>query len=169
MELEPLLARMERFPDALARLLEGIPGPDARWRPEPGAWSLTEIAGHLLDEESEDFRTRVRSTLEDPAAEWPSIDPERTVLERGWRERDLARTLARFAEERRASLAWLRSLVDPPWEGVHDASWGPIRAGDVMLSWAAHDPLHLRQVARRLHQLAERDARGFSSGYAGPW
>jgi len=31
---------------------------------------------HLVDEEEGDFRLRLRSTLEDPARDWPPIDPE---------------------------------------------------------------------------------------------
>ncbi len=29
--------------------------------------------------------------------------------------------------------------------------------------------LHLRRIAKRLHQLAGRDAGPFETGYAGPW
>jgi hypothetical protein len=46
---------------------------------------------------------------------------------------------------------------------------GPIRAGDLLTGWAAHDALHLRQISKRLFQLAERDGAGFTSRYAGEW
>jgi hypothetical protein len=38
-----------------------------------------------------------------------------------------------------------------------------------MVSWAAHDMLHLRQIAKRLFQIAQRDGDGFSTDYAGEW
>jgi hypothetical protein len=36
-----------------------------------------------------------------------------------------------------------------------------------MASWAAHDALHLRQIAKRLYELTARDAGRYSAGYAG--
>ncbi|NUP91044.1 MAG: DinB family protein, partial [Candidatus Sumerlaeia bacterium] len=44
---------------------------------------------------------------------------------------------------------------------------GPLRAGDLLAAWAAHDALHLRQIAKRLLDLARRDAGGFKTDYAG--
>jgi hypothetical protein len=46
---------------------------------------------------------------------------------------------------------------------------GATAAGDVMASWAAHDALHLRQIAKRLWELAGRDGAPFRTGYAGEW
>ena len=40
---------------------------------------------------------------------------------------------------------------------------------DLLTSWAAHDALHLRQIAKRLFQLAERDGGEYNSRYAGEW
>jgi hypothetical protein len=39
----------------------------------------------------------------------------------------------------------------------------------LLASWAAHDALHLRQIARRLHGLAARDAGPYGVAYAGEW
>ena len=44
-----------------------------------------------------------------------------------------------------------------------------MRAGDLLASWCAHDALHLRQVAKRLHQLTDAQAGDFEVGYAGDW
>lgn len=39
-----------------------------------------------------------------------------------------------------------------------------------MLScWCAHDALHLRQITKRLHQLALRDGHDPELAYAGLW
>lgn len=170
MDSQPLIDRMARFPGALEALLAGAPPEDARWKPSPRDWSLLEIVCHLCDEEAEDFRTRLRITIASPEEPWPGIDPERAVVERRCNERDLHERLDHFAQERRASIGWLRSLPRPDWSVAHEhPKLGPIRAGDLLLAWAAHDALHLRQVARRLHQLAQRDAPGFRAGYAGQW
>jgi hypothetical protein len=143
---------------------------EATWKPPSGAWSILEIVCHLGDEEVDDFRTRLRLTLEDPSQDWPKIDPEGWARERRYNERDLGESLERFARERAASVAWLRSLRDVDWSrAATHPRLGSLRAGDLMASWAAHDALHLRQIAKRLHELAAADAPGFDAGYAGEW
>lgn len=171
MQLDAIIARMETFPAALRALVGGLSRDDASWRPPAGGWSVVEIVNHLADEEHEDFRHRVGSTLEDPDAPWPPIDPKGAVSERSYNERDLDESLDRFAKERMRSVNWLRSLgSSPPWTQTYThPKIGDLRAGDVMASFAAHDALHLRQVARRLFDLTERDTSGWSTAYAGPW
>ena len=46
---------------------------------------------------------------------------------------------------------------------------GPIRAGDLLASWAAHDMLHLRQIAKRKFELIQQAGGEFTTDYAGPW
>jgi len=170
MDSHRLIDRMARFPGALDSLLVDAPPEDARWKPSRGDWSILEIVCHLCDEEVEDFRVRLRMTLEAPGEPWPPIDPERAVVDRRCNARDLVERLACLAQERRASVEWLRSQSPPDWSIAHEhPKLGPIRAGDLLLAWAAHDALHLRQVARRLHQLAQRYAPAFGAGYAGEW
>jgi hypothetical protein len=65
---------------------------------------------------------------------------------------------------------WLRSLKNPDWSRTYrDPEVGPIRPGDILGSWAAHDSLHLRQISKRMYQLAARDAGEYSTRYAGEW
>ena len=108
--------------------------------------------------------------LRDPAAQWPGIDPEGWARERKYNERGLGESVERFLKERRASLAWLKGIGEADWARAHaHPALGSLRAGDLMGSWAAHDWLHLRQIAKRRYELAARDAEGFGVGYAGKW
>lgn len=91
MDLAALIDRMERFPRVLDALVEELPSDMALARPGPATWSITEIVTHLADEEAEDFRVRLRSTLEDPARAWPPIDPEGVAVERAYRSRTYPR------------------------------------------------------------------------------
>jgi hypothetical protein len=172
---EAIIRRLASFPAALRAAVAGVMEDEARWRPPhprypAGAWSILEVVCHLGDEEVEDFRARVAGTLRDPAAPWAPIDPEGWAVARRYNERDLGEALVRFAAERRASVDWLRSLSNPDWSIAHaHPTFGPIRAGDLLASWAAHDALHLRQIAKRLHELAARDAAEFRTRYAGEW
>jgi hypothetical protein len=169
MNLESIIRRMEQFPQALQALAGQPPPEDARQRGPAGQWSILEIVSHLADEEEADFRVRVRLTLEDPEQDWPPIDPEGWARDRRYNERDLSAEFDRFAAARADSLAWLRSLKDPDWRRFREHPHGRLSAGDLMASWAAHDALHLRQIAKRLYELARRDAPGCDVGYAGPW
>lgn len=168
MNVAGLIERMSRTPRGIEALVGGLSEADARWKPASGAWSILEIVRHLGDEEVEDFRARVRATLEGTA--WAPIDPEGWARDRRYNEGDLGEALARFARERAASIEWLRGLGEVDWGRVHEhPKLGPIRAGDVMVSWAAHDALHVRQIAKRLYELVGRDGVGFSAEYAGAW
>jgi hypothetical protein len=170
MNAEALIDRLEAFAAALPTVVGGVGPDDARWRPEGGGWSILEIVRHLVDEETDDFRPRLDSTLTDPTADWAPIDPEGAAAERRYNEGDLASAVEAFVRERAASIRMLRGLEDPSWDfaRVHPIL-GTIRAGDLLASWCGHDALHLRQIAKRLFQLATRDAGPFSVGYAGAW
>ncbi len=158
------------FPAMLRASVADLCSDDARRKPPTGAWSITEIVAHLADEESLDFRTRVRLTLEDPSQPWPPIDPEGRATEQRYNDRDLLKEVGRFEAERAESLVWLRSLDAPDWSRAHDhPRFGPIAAGDLLVSWAAHDMLHLRQIAKRRFELVGSRAPEFSTRYAGEW
>jgi hypothetical protein len=165
-----LLDSLERFGRSLPALVEGIAEDDSRWKPPDGAWSILEIVCHLADEEESDFRSRLRLTLTDPALSWPPIDPEGWAVDRRYNERKLEDEAQRFVMLRTESLVWLRALDRPAWQrAYHHPQHGPIRAGDLLAAWVAHDCLHVRQIAKRLYQLAARDAGAFSLRYAGEW
>ncbi|MHC5027469.1 MAG: DinB family protein [Planctomycetota bacterium] len=170
MNLASIIQRLGTFPTVVTAVADGVTLEEWRWQPEPGMWSMLEIVGHLAAEEVNDFRPRLRSTLDDPMVPWPGIDPEGEVKAEKFNRADPAEVLARFQRERASSLEWLQSLRAPDWMQVHDHDrLGPIRAGDLLSSWASHDALHLRQLARRRYQFVGRDAGSFAVWYAGPW
>ncbi len=143
---------------------------EARFKPPTGAWSILEIINHLADEEVDDFRRRLELILRDPALPWPPIDPEGVAAARQYNQQDLDESVDRFMRQRAESVRWLRSLGRVDWAAEHaHPTAGPISTGDLLASWAAHDALHLRQIAKRLHELAGRDAPGFQTAYAGQW
>jgi hypothetical protein len=175
-ELSPaaLRDRLARFPDALRAAASVASPQDARWKPAPEHWSILEVCCHLLDEEREDFRVRAASTLRDPTAPWPPLELERVAERRRYQERDLRAVLDEFAAERAASIAWLDATLaagtPPQWtRAMEHPRFGPLAAGMLLASWAAHDALHLRQIAKRLHELSARDAGPYEVRYAGDW
>ena len=170
MDLDRITQRMGRFPRVLETLLDGMDESDGRWKPAPEHWSVVEIVCHLADEEVEDFRQRLRLTIESPETEWPTIDPQQAVIDRRYNQQSLADSLHRFSRERETSLDWLRSLENVDWSCGHNhPRVGLVPAGSLLASWVAHDQLHMRQIARRLYDLSARDASPFPNDYAGDW
>ncbi|MEL7473424.1 MAG: DinB family protein [Planctomycetota bacterium] len=169
MHPEALLDRLERFPAALCAVVGVVTPPDHLYRASAPDWSILEIVCHLAEEEKRDFPPRLRSTLEDPEREWPPIDPEGWAIEGAYRERDLATELVAFESRRAVSVAEIRAWPSPNWDHLKQHPKHPIRAGDLLASWCDHDALHLRQIARRLHELAQRDAEPYETRYAGDW
>ena len=160
---------LERDRHLFATLLPGIPVAQREWRPAPDRWTVHEVACHLLDEETDDFRTRVRSVLSDPEAPLPPIDPPGWVTERRYAERDYTAVVEEFLAERDASVAWLRSLESPRWENAYEhPRWGAQSARLFLLNWWAHDLLHLRQIHRLGFEYLESHG-GETLAYAGEW
>ena len=65
-------------------LVKDVDEKQLAWKQNPDKWNLLEILCHLVDEEREDFRTRLRIVLEDPNNPFPSIDPVGWVKERNY-------------------------------------------------------------------------------------
>ncbi len=165
-----LIDRLEGNAGVIGHLIEDVPTEQAAWRPAPDKWSILEVMVHLLDEEREDFRTRLDLLWHQPETPFPPIDPRGWVTSRAYADRDLHETLDRFREERIRSVTWLRSLGTTPWDAVRvHPQFGPLSAGDLMGAWVAHDFLHIRQLAHLHFLTVARLAEPHSVGYAGEW
>ena len=155
--------------DALNLLLDGLSEEQAHWRPDEQAWSIVEIINHMADEEAEDFRARLTSTLADPKRSWKPIDPPAWVKERNYQSTDLSASLERLSSVRGFSLTVLSLLINPDWNRSYDHPLlGSISAADLLVSWHAHDLLHLRQISRRLFELGAVNGEA-KADYAGKW
>ncbi|MDF1810306.1 MAG: DinB family protein [Phycisphaerales bacterium] len=171
-EFDPdlLIDRLAGYVKIVESIVQCVHSCDAKWKPDESTWSVLEIVCHLCDEEVEDFRTRVLMTLEQPAEAWPSIDPQGWVLERDYSSRDIKVQVDRFVQLRNDSVEILRALRAPAWSNIHyHPVFGSFQAGQMLACWVDHDALHLRQLAKRLHELAIRDGGNVSTEYAGTW
>jgi len=172
MNLEHMIAQMERTGNAIRHLVQGISEDQASWKPTPDAWSVADVVDHLAYEEVHDFRDRLDLVLNRPGDPWPVADPARGVGQSTADdvcEETLARRLGAFLTARRTSLEWLASFESAAWDAAHDPPFGPIRAGDVMAAWAAHDLLHLRQLTELHWAYLSSRVQPYELRYAGPW
>jgi hypothetical protein len=169
MDLERFATQMTLSAETIRSLVQGVPADRARWKPGPEHWSMLEVINHLHDEELEDFRAHLDLVLHRPGQPWPGIDPPAWVTQRRYNERDLGQSLDNLLAARLASLRWLRGLADPDWDARCNAPFGPITAGDLLASWAAHDLLHLRQLVELHFEQVAAAAAPYRVAYAGPW
>lgn len=174
--LDRIIQRLDAAPAAIGAMCSSLSPDEARFKPPSGAWSILEIVCHLVDEETDDFRARIESTLRDPAVKWPLTDPEGWAAQRNYADQDLAAKLQQFTDERAKTITWLRSLKSPDWQAAYQhPRIGPVRAGELLVAWPAHDALHIRQIAKRLFEIAARDgatmcpSQPFLTLYAGEW
>jgi hypothetical protein len=169
MNLEQQRETMALNAARVRQLVTAVTPAQARWQPEPESWSILEVVNHLYDEEREDFRVRLDIILHQPERPWPPIDPPGWVTIRKYNERDLDESAANFLQERAASLAWLDGLNQPNWESQYNAPFGPIRAGDMLAAWVAHDLLHLRQLVELHWAYTQSQLEPYRTIYAGRW
>jgi hypothetical protein len=169
MRLDVIRRELAQGAEIVTALVVGVSPDEARARPAPGAWSLLEVVGHLLDEERLDFRPRLDLVLHRPDEAWIPIDPAAWVIEHQYNARELSETLQAFLAERERSLAWLGTLATPDWTREYRAPFGPITAGDLLASWPMHDVLHTRQLLelRRARLLGHTEPH--RTQYAGDW
>ena len=169
MEFETLYQELAYGADIIPALVRGVTPAEAQVRPTPESWSILEVIGHLIDEERHDFRQRVDLTLNHPGEEWPPIHPGAWVTERKYNERDLGQSLNEFLAERRQSLAFLKGLTSPNWDATHLSPFGERKAGGLLVSWVAHDHLHIRQLVELKRLKVEQIALPYDISYAGEW
>ena len=165
-----VIDRMEANAFVFQGQVLGVRQTQATWKPSADKWSILEVINHVADEEVVDFRTRLQLILEDPAKDWPLIDPERAVVEQKFNQRHLQESLERFLLERKESIDWLKTLSQVDWQITHTGNaGGPLRAGDLLCSWLAHDLIHIRQINRLHYEYQAAMTPEFSSAYAGNW
>jgi hypothetical protein len=150
-------------------MFNGIDKPVYQWKSTPERWSLQEILCHLYDEEREDFRARLKHTLEKPEEKMPSIDPAGWVTSRKYSEWDYTDTLRKFIAEREESVAWLKSLNNVNWQNTHQhPKFGPFTAEMFLHNWLAHDYLHIRQIIKTKYDYLRSNST-VRFDYAGNW
>ena len=154
---------LERTPEVLRSLLEGL---DEEWihaDEGPDTWSAFDVVGHLIHGDQTDWIARAKRILEHGTE--LAFEPfDRFAQEEESRGKTLGQLLDEFAAIRRRSLEALAALdlspADYEREGMHPAL-GKVTLGELLATWVTHDLGHVAQISR---VLAKRYA-----GEIGPW
>lgn len=156
--------------EVICALTANVSQEEAQFKPTPETWSMLEVVCHLYDEEREDFREHLDFVLHrQDRGSWKRIDPQGWIVSRKYNEQNFVEMETKFLEERKKSLDWLIDLSEADWEITSVTPFGNISAGDVLVSWAAHDNLHIRQLVELKRSQMEQAARPYSLRYAGDW
>ena len=72
----PCLDILEATPEILRRLMAGVTGADARWKPAPERFSIAEVLAHLSHSEGHCYRTRLDRFLREQRPEFEPDDAQ---------------------------------------------------------------------------------------------
>jgi hypothetical protein len=164
-----IIDALEQNCEIFKRLLEGQSAEVYLYRPSADHWCLLEIICHLYDEEREDFRHRLETTLKYPGTHPSPIDPRTWVVSRAYMEQNYNEKIQAFLKERNYTIQWLRSLDNPQWSNAYEhPQLGTVTAHHFISNWLAHDYLHIRQIIRVKYNFL-KVMTGESLKYAGDW
>jgi hypothetical protein len=150
------LARLERTPADLARLLRDQTATALSRRPAEDAWSATEVVCHLRDAETQlGGWIRLVLATDDPALVEAGAADHRAA-ERQDTSHHAGAAWDAFGRRRDDTLAVLRSLDAAAWTRAgHHARRGRLTVDDLVALMAWHDEDHLDQVRRALEGRTE--------------
>ena len=164
MNLEYCINQLSHNPNTIQQLIHNIPEEHARWKPDANTWSMVEVMQHLVDEERQDFRFRLKHILSGTKEQWQPINNEP-----GDPHGDLQMLFKTYLEERQDSIKLLKTLTDADWSIEFETPFRVMSSGDMLASWVAHDILHIRQFVELKWAITTRDLQPYGVGYAGPW
>lgn len=141
-------------PGTLSALLRNVPV-ELYDRLDAGGWSTRHVVAHLLSVDKPAIRDRIQTMLDEDNPVVSNVGANAALQASDNRALPLAELLTRFTQERRLTVEQLRSLDDDGWRRLADHEQvGPITAADVVHHFAAHDMLHVGQIAAMLGQPA---------------
>lgn len=144
---EPL-ENLERTLEELPAAVRGLDEATLRRPERPGKWSVLQVVQHLADSDLV-WAYRVRRILADDRPAISGYDQDRWAERLRYADARVEDALEQFAAVRRANLRLLRALAPEEWSrvGIH-AERGEESIAHLTKLYAAHDLVHLRQIAR---------------------
>ncbi len=146
--IEQVRAMLATTPERWQGLSRALPVELLRRRPASAEWSAEECLQHLVDAERV-FQFRLKCFLQ--GEDFPGFDPDREGARPG--ERSPAELAGEFAGLRAESLRRLAAITAADLDRqVRHQELGPVRLGEMLNEWAAHDLNHIIQAERALMQ-----------------
>ncbi|HEY9420263.1 MAG TPA: DinB family protein [Thermoanaerobaculia bacterium] len=139
---------LDEMPAALRDAVAGLT-PEQEATPErPGKWSVRQVVQHLADSDLVGA-FRFRMVLAHDAPELPGYDQDLWAERLGYQDIDVETALEQFSFVRRLNLRLLRRATPEDMLRVmRHAERGDEPLHHMIKLYAAHDLVHLRQIAR---------------------
>ena len=135
-------------PAALRQAVAGLTTEQDGTPERPGKWSVRQVVQHLADSELVGA-FRFRMVLAHDSPELPGYDQDLWAQRLGYQDADLATSLQDFAMLRQLNLRLLRRATPEDMQRVmRHAERGDEPLSRMIQLYAAHDLVHLRQIAR---------------------
>ncbi len=137
---------LQETPAILRGLIRELTPDDARWKPAPDRFSVSEVLAHLEHSEGHCYRLRLDRFMTE---ELPEFDPDDAQMYLDlYRDADAENSLHYFVEQRATNIEYLRSLPRSAGErrAISKVA-GEITLQQMLHEWAMHDLGHIRQVA----------------------
>ena len=155
-QIDALLDALAAFPDTLKQQVQGLDAELLRYRPDPDAWSVVEIVGHIMEVEAL-WAGRFRHMLAAEHPIFPQYDRDAVVRQRDYQNKQPGGILIAFAEQRAEHVAFLRGLrpAQLARTGQHPVR-GAITVGEGIAVLAGHDRAHSEQIAANVEAWKRR-------------
>jgi FMN phosphatase YigB (HAD superfamily) len=128
-------------------------------RPEPEAWSLTEIFAHLRDVDREVNIPRLEKVMAENMPFLAGYNTDAWTEERSYRLEDGPTALRGFFDERMRLIEKLERLDLTDWERVaRHAIFGPTSLREMVSFTATHDRNHVKQILQTAKTLKSETA-----------
>ena len=145
--LGEVAAAIQPLPGKIEALSRGLSAEQLRLRPREGEWSMKEVMAHFLKVERDVFLLRLKRIVNEDRPRFESFDPDAWAAERDHRQGDFMDDWRQFAEARRQSCAFLRSLQPGAGERIAlSAAFGPLTLATYATHVVDHDIEHLAQL-----------------------
>jgi hypothetical protein len=130
----------------LKKLVRGLTPRQLKWKPQPGKWSIAEIAAHLTDVEIV-IGWRMRSIIGASGTTIQPFDQDAWASAFQYSKRDAKQSVDFFRMLRENNLAMLKALPPEAWDfyGMH-LERGKETIAHVVRMLAGHDTNHLLQI-----------------------
>ena len=161
--LEKSIEILERTPDVLYIMLNGISNDWTLNNEGEETWSAFDVVGHLIHGEKADWVSRAEIILsKNPDKKFETFDRFAQFEES--KGKTLLQLLDEFKTLRKKNIErlLLKNLTDKDFEktGSHPA-FGEVSLSQLLSTWVAHDLDHIAQIARVMAKQYKEDV--------GPW
>ena len=148
--IQQALEILERTPDVLNVLLNGLSDGWIMNNEGPETFSPYDVIGHLIYGEKTDWPLRIKRILEYGNTK-PFDTFDRFAMYEESKGKAMQQLLVEFESLRKMNIEWFRSLqlteTDLNRKGMHQIL-GEVTLGNLLATWVVHDLTHIAQITR---------------------